>query len=125
MVLEIEPDVHTNWGTWGRRAICAYGHYVTGMQLRIQPYTTRDNTALNAIRMKCSDGQILDSKEGRRGDWLEWKESKDKRKIVKVWVRSEAKQGSRIDDTAANGVGFEDEDGDSYVPGRGIWGDWF
>ena len=74
------------------------------MQLRIEPYTTRDNTALNAIRMKCSDGQILDSKEGRWGHWLEWKESKDERKIVKVWVRSEAKQGSRVDDTAANGT---------------------
>ena len=95
------------------------------MQLRIQPYTTRDNTALNGIRMKCSDGQILDSKEGRWGHWLEWKESKDERKIVKVWVRSEAKQGSRVDDTAANGVVFIDEDGDSYDPGKGIWGNWY
>ena len=41
--------------------------------MKIQPYSsTRDNTALNAVRLVCSDGgaEVITS-EGSNGEWTE------------------------------------------------------
>ena len=117
----IEPRVHTNWGNWGDYKMCASGQYVKGMQLRIEARIDGDDTALNAIRLTCSDGVVLQSAEGWWGDWLNYTESENK--IVGVSLRSERSQGDG-DDTATNGVKFKDVNGKYYFPGNGYWGDW-
>ena len=104
----IEPPVYTDWGTWGQYSKCAPGHYVVGVQLRIEPDlgpdlsamfdatmtslrfyresrcyiishclhvcqgSGDDDTALNAIRLTCSDGDVLQSAEDPWGDWLQY-----------------------------------------------------
>ena len=64
----IEPPVYTNWGSWGEYRKCAPGHFVKGMQLKIEPYLGRagggDDTMLNAIRLTCTDEEVLVSAEG-------------------------------------------------------------
>ena len=64
----IEPPGYTSlykgdyWGPWKR---CRKGTRVKGMKLRIEKnQRTGDDTALNAIRLTCTDGKVLKSKEG-------------------------------------------------------------
>ena len=118
----IEPRVHTNWGNWGDYKMCASGQYVKGMQLRIEKNQGGgDDSALNAIRLTCSDGVVLKSAEGWWGDWLDYTESENK--IVGVFLRSEKNQGGG-DDSATNGVKFYDVNRKTYFPGNGYWGEW-
>ena len=42
----IEPPVYTDWGTWGQYSKCAPGHYVVGVQLRIEPDLGPDLSAM-------------------------------------------------------------------------------
>ena len=95
------------------------------MQLKIEPHQKRlsgfDDTALNAIRLTCTDGEVLVSAEGPWGVWHEYTESADH--IVGLQLRSE-RHSHDLDDTATNGVRFLDTVGRHYYPGDGMWGDW-
>ena len=106
-----------------------------GMRLKIEPYQRRgDNTALNAIRLTCTDGEELVSAEQQWGDWLDfkWTTVDRKRTITAVQLRSEPHLGDSggvqiigsLDDTSANGVRFQDGYGWRYRPGDGFWGAW-
>ena len=44
--MRIEPPVYTDWGTWGQYSKCAPGHYVVGVQLRIEPDQGPDLSAM-------------------------------------------------------------------------------
>ena len=44
--VRIEPPVYTDWGTWGQYSKCAPGHYVVGVQLRIEPDQGPDLSAM-------------------------------------------------------------------------------
>ena len=131
----IEPGGYTtldkgNWGHWDH---CSEGHHVMGMNLRIEAKQgSGDDTALNAIRLTCTDGEVLVSAEKQWGDPQEYTESAD-RTITRVQLRSapqlppipqwwfEEKDG---DNTAANGIRFQDGQGNNYSPGDGNWGAW-
>ena len=93
------------------------------MQLKIESrqWWGGDDTALNAIRLYCSDGTLLTSCEGVWGKWRSSVSSKNS--IVGIQLRSEKWQRGG-DDTAANGVRFKDCHGRIYKPGDGYWGDW-
>ena len=122
----IEPggyfNKHRDKGYWGLWKHCSEGHHVMGMRLKIEPSQGRgDDTALNAIRLTCTDGEELVSAEKQWGDPQEYTQSAD-RTIVGVQLRSEPHLGP--DDTSANGIRFKDGEGNTYSPGDGYWGDW-
>ena len=120
----IEPGGYTtldkgNWGHWDH---CSEGHHVMGMRLKIESNQGRgDDTALNAIRLTCTDGEELVSAEQKWGDWQDYTQSAD-RTITAVQLRSE--QHFSGDNSAANGVRFQDGEGNTYSPGDGYWGVW-
>ena len=60
------------WGTWGSSDYCPNGHHVVRFKVKIEGIQyDGDDTALNAIRLECSNGQTLYSKEAPWGDWYE------------------------------------------------------
>ena len=131
----IEPGGYTTLdkGNWGHWKHCNEGHHVMGMRLKIAPkLVSRDDTALNAIRLTCTDGEELVSAEQYFGDWQDYTQSAD-RTITRVKLRS-APQLAQIqnwwheendgDNTAANGIRFQDGQGNNYSPGDGNWGAW-
>ena len=100
-----------------------------------------DDTALNAIRLFCSNSEELRSAEGEFGTWKRgmeniggqaliegWRETTGS--IVGIWMRSQDPQGSSCegklpacdynkgDDTAANGIRFLDSNGENHKPGE-------
>ena len=83
---------------------------------------------LNAIRLTCTDEEVLVSAEGPWGVWHEYTESADH--IVGLQLRSERSLGLRRttklrpNDTATNGVRFLDTVGRHYYPGDGLFGEW-
>ena len=95
-----------------------------GMQLRIEPdQGSRDDTALNAIQLMCTDWEVLVSAEQQWGDWKDYTQSLSAdTSITAVQLRSEPHLGP--DDTSANGIRFKDGEGNTYSPGDGYWGDW-
>ena len=134
----IEPPGYTSlykgdyWGPWKR---CRRGTRVKGMKLRIEEnQRTGDDTALNAIRLTCTDGKVLKSKEGGWGSWQSYIQSDENRykykynRITSVKLRSEPRMRDTwyrsADNTAANGIRFRDGNGKNYNPGDGNWGDW-
>ena len=96
------------------------------MAVKIQPKmgSSKDDTAMNAIRLKCSDGTELKEEKEREGTghWKRYETSAGK--IVGVSLRSEEHLKDNGDDTAANGLKFRDERHKEYSPGYGFWGDW-
>ena len=67
-------DIEYNgiWGDWGTKRLCSDygGSYVTKFKVRIERSTWwSDDTALNAIRLECDNGQWLYSAEQDWGDW--------------------------------------------------------
>ena len=70
----IAPLAHSGFpGQWGDFRECPSGEHVIGVQLRIERGQGRgDDTALNAIRLRCTGGAVMKSREGPYGDWLEW-----------------------------------------------------
>ena len=105
---------------WGHWKVCPGNHYAKAIQLRVES-PDGDDTALNAIRLTCSDGTVLASSEGPWGGW--WNKVTSSNYIVAVQLRTERPQGGG-DDTAANGVRFADCNAKIYKPGDGYWGDW-
>ena len=59
----IKPYAATSWGNWGAIKKCRGSNYVVGVQQRIEAPINGDDTALNAIRFTCSDGEVLISAE--------------------------------------------------------------
>ena len=87
-----------------------------------------DDTALNAIRLYCSDGKELSSAEGDFGTWGYVHQTFGS--IVGIWMRGQDPSGPNClgpwkwcdhrkgDDTAANGVRFLDSNGEMKKPGE-------
>ena len=81
-----------------------------------------DDTGLNAIRLICSNDDVLQSpNEVSSGDWR--KSVSSSNSIVAVQLKSESKQGA-ADDTGANGIRFKDCTGEEFRPGEGPFGSW-
>mmetsp|Transcript_23081 Transcript_23081/g.46948 ORF Transcript_23081/g.46948 Transcript_23081/m.46948 type:complete len:510 (-) Transcript_23081:8-1537(-) len=71
------PEGTTARGFWGSGATCPQGAYVVAVRLKIMPMSADpsvDNTALNAVGLKCDDGTELSSIEGPDGTWGAWVE---------------------------------------------------
>ena len=88
LISVIRPWSKASWGDWGPWRECAPGHRVQGVQLKIEARSRwRDNSGLNAIRLTCSDGEVLVSAEGGYGDWGHYVQTENE--IVTVWLRAE------------------------------------
>lgn len=126
------------WGTWGSTHKCTYPAFAEGMELKFEDHHSRDgsdrqdgrsfdDTALNDIRITCSDGQIISStRPGGKTTWGTWKgytRCSGKNYITRATIRKESKQGSG-DDTAANGIRYQCSDDKEHYPFDGLWGSW-
>ena len=128
----LKPYVTANWGTWGRWSHCKEGEYVVGMQVKAEsyqgegPFVAEDNnyddSGINAIRLKCSDGEVLTSAEGVEGAWRGWKYVAEGRRIVRVSLRSQWCH-KHCDDTGTHGLRFRDSKDKRaiYEPWTGYW----
>ena len=77
----------------------------------------KDDSGINAIRLKCSDGKELISAEGVEGEWSHWVNVEEGKKLVVVQVRSMIPCGScdwftgsgcSCDDVATTEIEFKD-----------------
>ena len=129
----ITPSAHFPYpGRWGELRECPFGEHVIGVQLRIQPDQGegRDDTALNAIRLRCTGGKILKSRENPWGDWGEWKLITAPDYFMGVQLRQEKQQTNwdntkqNWDNTGATGLRMMTNNMAQIYPGEGQWGDW-
>jgi hypothetical protein len=101
----IESPKITNWGDWGFAEFCVYPHYAIGFRTKVEASCGKcDDTALNAIQLLCSDGQVITSSEGPWGGWASsFARCASNEKLIGFQIRVEPDQGSG-DDTATNAV---------------------
>mmetsp|Transcript_60631 Transcript_60631/g.172314 ORF Transcript_60631/g.172314 Transcript_60631/m.172314 type:complete len:501 (+) Transcript_60631:100-1602(+) len=60
-------------GFWGSGAACPSGAHAVGAKLKVMPQTAGiDNTGLNSVGLRCSDGTEVTSIEGPHGEWTSW-----------------------------------------------------
>uniref|UniRef100_A0A8C7DY41 Vitelline membrane outer layer protein 1 homolog n=1 Tax=Naja naja TaxID=35670 RepID=A0A8C7DY41_NAJNA len=110
-----------SWGEWGPASFCSHG-FAHGFSLKVKHYFSDDDTALNGIRLYCTDGTTIESKVGPWGTWT-------KRQycltgyLVSFSLRVEPNQQGG-DDTAANNIQFTCSNGAGLI-GFGLsWGEW-
>lgn len=110
------------WGTWGSSDYCPNGHHVVRFKVQIEGIQhDGDDTALNAIRLECSNGQTLYSKEAPWGHWYESPYSSEGFTSADFLLEGNQRSG---DDTAANNLELVTPNGRSMIVGPTYWGDW-
>jgi hypothetical protein len=106
--------------------LCYEGYAVSFGQKVESPIGGGDDTALNGICLRCSNGKVICSTVGPWGNWA-WSSRCDKG-FNGANFKIERKQGSGgggNDDTAANNLQLTCSTGGSYYAGNGgRWGDW-
>lgn len=130
----IESTRVTNWGYWGGDDFCPDGSYVTGFNLKIEDNQRNgDDTALNAIRLICTNLVGIFQKEivSEEGPWGYYRGRRycPNGLANGFELRSESFQGGRRDDTAAvdfNLICANNDGTSANIKGGGIltWGEW-
>ncbi|XP_056113734.1 vitelline membrane outer layer protein 1-like [Rhinichthys klamathensis goyatoka] len=92
-----------SWGWWKDLKWCPSG-YLTSFQLKVESHQgIEDDTSVNNIRFKCSQGSLLMGDGTKWGDWGHWSPSCKGTGICGIKTRIEKPQGMG-DDTALNDV---------------------
>ncbi|XP_053164380.1 vitelline membrane outer layer protein 1-like [Hemicordylus capensis] len=110
------------YGVWGEVQLCPKG-YARGFALKVQAHQGiwHDDTALNGIRLYCSNGKVIESKTGRWGEWTEAKYC-PKGYIFAFTLRVDPPQGPVADDTSASNVRFACPGGQILTGNSHKWG---
>ena len=119
------------WGKFKREDRCQRGSAAFAVRVKIEPPQgkKKDDTALNAIQLKCrnSAGRVTDvglkSQEGQWGNWSEWFSCSTGHFFVSAEIKYEPNQKGR-DDTAANGIKLLCSDNKWIKPPESQWGKW-
>ncbi|NWT43818.1 VMO1 protein, partial [Chroicocephalus maculipennis] len=113
------------WGSWGHQHFCPSG-YAKGFEVKVRFHSFGgfwlfgDDTALNGIRLLCTDGTVIESSVGQWGNWTK-AQFCPSNKLVSFSLRVEKMRHLR-DNTAANNVRFTCSDG-TKLEGEGLlWG---
>nr|XP_008175664.1 vitelline membrane outer layer protein 1 homolog [Chrysemys picta bellii] len=94
------------WGTWGAEQSCPGNSFAIGFSLKVElPQLAGDDTALNGIRLLCSDGSTIQSNVGPWGSWGPVKKCPSGQRLTQFRLRVEPCRGLK-DDTAANNIEF-------------------
>ncbi|XP_071166121.1 vitelline membrane outer layer protein 1-like [Mytilus edulis] len=106
-----------HWGEWHPPHYCAEGAYAVGFNLKIESYQQGlDDTALNAILLKCEtlDGPhyagYIESGEGQWGSWIGEKQCQNvnqTRLFLNAFSLQVEPNQHGLDDTAANWARFK------------------
>ena len=121
--------IKSNRGRWGSWQHCEVGEYVKAMWVKAEKHQKDgDDSAVNGIRLQCSDGKNLNSAEGAKGEWSQlfkyrtegmYEEGYDPYKpyqdeIVSVYVRSMPPCTGNCDNEGVSGLRFKHLDGRYY-----------
>ncbi len=114
---------HGFWGKWRNFQSCGHGSYVNGFSNRVEGNQKGgDDTAMNAIRMTCTNGRTLTPHGGLWGGWGH--SARCPGGYTGAQVRIERQQGDG-DDTALNCVKLWCTSTNSWSNSNcGPWGDW-
>ena len=109
-------------GWWEGWATCPDGTFATQFRQRVEaPCGSCDDTAMNAIKMTCSDSSEITSYEGRWGSWSANKGCPSGRYFDGYRIKSEGWNG---DNTGANAVEMYCGDERVNAGNDGPWGSW-
>ncbi|XP_042316951.1 vitelline membrane outer layer protein 1-like [Sceloporus undulatus] len=112
------------WGTWGKPQFCTKG-YANGFTLKVQAYqgpqAWNDDTSLNAIGLLCNDGQTISSSIGPFGAWTK-PEMCPKGNLIGFSLRVEGELGPVVDDSAADNIRFNCDEGYVLTGQSREWG---
>lgn len=102
----LEPPSGTPMGFWGSGAVCPAGSYIRAVRLKVMPTgPSADNTALNRVGFKCSDGSEAQTVEGPDGQWSQWAECPPGQQVFSLRVRAQDFKPER-DNTGVNDMEF-------------------
>ncbi|XP_069857733.1 vitelline membrane outer layer protein 1 homolog [Dipodomys merriami] len=89
------------WGTWSEPLWCPGGGFLVAFSLRVEePQALEDNTAVNNVRFRCSDGTELEGPGLSWGDFGDWSDPCPKG-ACGLQTKIQQPRGLR-DDTALN-----------------------
>lgn len=128
---EVERYQAFRFGTWAKRNYCSPGSYIVGLKLKSEKdQGSEDDTALNQIKMLCSNGDLIVSGSGTWGTWQSTLSCPNKQPMTGFQLQIEPYAGGALigeDDTAVNNVNFEcNHDSNTQVSGNALthWGTW-
>jgi len=86
-VISLPGAPHT--GFWGSGAKCPEGSYVSGAKLKVMSLDEKgDDSALNALSFRCTDGTEVRTAEGPAGAWTAWALCPQGQHVFSVRARS-------------------------------------
>ncbi|KAG2425893.1 hypothetical protein HYH02_014894 [Chlamydomonas schloesseri] len=125
------------WGDWGEIGYCherlpadsgtSNARPITGFSQRLEASggSGKDDTGLNGLKVKCTNGDEVVVEKGSWGDWSSSISSCPAGKyITAARIKIQPNQGLFTDDTAANGVEFRCSDNTVIKSGAGDYGSW-
>lgn len=100
---QLEVSFSCSWGSWSEPLWCPGTHFLVAFSLRVEPFLfPGDNTAVNNVRFRCSDGVELEGPGLSWGDYGDWSDSCVKG-VCGLQTKIQKPRGPR-DDTALNDV---------------------